>query len=792
MTGDFTRTTFRATNHYSKVRAQQGRVVLDAEMNEQADIAAHTGRRTSADVIGATGAPFHEPSVFRHFQIRPDQSGKDLLIAPGRIYVNGLLCENDTEGLTFLAQPDLPGAVLPAANGFYAVYLDVWERHVSANEQLADGFPSIREAALGGADSASRVRVVWQVRLQQVTSNACTAFTPPAAPTGKLRANEVKGTPAANDCLVPTSGGYRRLENQLYRVEVHAAGGSPTFKWSRDNASLSSKVKSSDQAAGVIDVVDAGRDEVTGFAGAKYVELLDETRTLNGLAGVLLEVDTVTGTTIRVKNPSNSSLALGPNAILRRWDGIGTIAANAPAELEDGVQIEFDGGTFAVGDHWAFPARTLTGKVEWPRTSTGDSIFELRHGTVHHHAPLAVVSFTGGTFSAAVQDCRKLFPPLTAIKASDVSYDPAQCANLLGVKTVQQALDRLCQSTGGDEPGIHIKGVFVASGNPLVNDAFVTPGDILKGIRIDCDERLFEGSVVNKHGFPNPICSVTVDVPWPLDGPSRQFWGVDAGAIIGYQPIVLGGEVVARENTITWTPLAPAQKWLSDRLLQMFTEMTGEQNPRVLVRLALRGNFIWGPEADPKFYLDGEGSGVPGGDHVDVRMPSGDGRHGGTFEMWCWLARATTRTPGIGVIPNRASRFFASTAAAGPLGIQAVQLAVDRSSADLRAVLPAGYQVDTSQRFNANEAATLARQTGVQALTSLTSDRFPRVGMLLAAQLQRSFRFAVTSEVLADAALLERVKAGMAAGAAPDFVVGDDALLVRLQRMGYTTELVRL
>ena len=55
-------------------------------------------------------------------------------------------------------------------------------------------------------------------------------------------------------------------------------------------------------------------------------------------------------------------------------------------ELEDGVQIEFDGGTFAVGDYWLIPARTLTGRVEWPRTGTATSVFEAPHGTVHHYA----------------------------------------------------------------------------------------------------------------------------------------------------------------------------------------------------------------------------------------------------------------------------------------------------------------------------------------------------------------------------------------------------------------------
>ena len=117
MTGDFTRSTFRAGNHYSKVRAQQGRAVLDAELNEQADITSHVERTTTRDVVGISGAPYHDPTTFLNFKVGVSQSGKDLRIAPGRIHVNGVLCENDTDTLTYLTQPDLPGAALPGTAG---------------------------------------------------------------------------------------------------------------------------------------------------------------------------------------------------------------------------------------------------------------------------------------------------------------------------------------------------------------------------------------------------------------------------------------------------------------------------------------------------------------------------------------------------------------------------------------------------------------------------------------------------------------------------------------------------
>jgi hypothetical protein len=55
MKGDFTRTTFRADKHYRSVRMQQGRVQLDADSNEQADIDAHRADTHAADVVGPSG-----------------------------------------------------------------------------------------------------------------------------------------------------------------------------------------------------------------------------------------------------------------------------------------------------------------------------------------------------------------------------------------------------------------------------------------------------------------------------------------------------------------------------------------------------------------------------------------------------------------------------------------------------------------------------------------------------------------------------------------------------------------
>jgi hypothetical protein len=651
MKGDFSRSTHRPTNHYSAVRLQQGRVLVDAEWNEQADIAGHLTRSTTSDVVGASGTPKSPAGAFEHFMVAVDDGGKDLRIAPGRIYVDGILCENDeAAGVLYSGQADLPGAPAPPADGNYAVYLDVWERHLTAVDQYGATFPSLLEPALQGPDTATRTRVVWQVKLAPVQSKTCAAFSAPAPPTGRLRAQEIQSTTPGDDCSVPSGGGYRRLENQLYRVEVHAVEqGTPVLKWSRDNGSVASKVKAVDATALTIAVEDEGRDELLGFGGARWVELTDEERILRGEPGALFEVDTVTGASVVVKNPSGLSFATGTNLTLRRWDGRLTLAANTPTELEDGVQVEIDGGSFTSGDYWTIPARTLTGKVEWPRDQATPPapVFELRHGTAHHYCLLSVVEVGGGTFSAPL-DCRPLFPPLTGITATDVGYDPATCANLAGATTVQAAIDILCQSGGGeDQPAIHVQQVTLLSGNkPLVNDSLVTPEELAGGIWISCDRELFQDSVRNANGPPNPVCLVTLDLPWPTNDVDRGIWlpanQFGANGFIGFVTLTLAADVTADNKEIIWNPSnqAPShvQAWLEQRVLDVVRNRTDGGVRRLLCRLTLKGNYIWGP-TDPELYLDGDAFGIPGGDHVDVLLPSGNGRRGGDFEMWFWLGR---------------------------------------------------------------------------------------------------------------------------------------------------------
>ena len=89
---------------------------------------------------------------------------ENLTISPGRIYVDGILCENFKDTDNYITnQDDLPDYKLLEDQGVYLAYLDVWQRHITYIED-----PQIREVALGGPDTATRTKTVWQVKLEKL------------------------------------------------------------------------------------------------------------------------------------------------------------------------------------------------------------------------------------------------------------------------------------------------------------------------------------------------------------------------------------------------------------------------------------------------------------------------------------------------------------------------------------------------------------------------------------------------------------------------------------------------
>ena len=514
MKGDFTRDTHRPVRRYASVRMQQGRVQIDADWNEQADIQDDLRETALTDVIGRCGCPRNDGG----FAIGLLPGGDDLTISAGRYYVDGILCRSgsgeaaavesfadaqtvvvadlaldgrvlaaeqwvevytrETEAagtpgtfarvaavdadarevaldadvsahqtgdaprlrraLTFLTQPDLPDAApeLPEdadpdePEGVYLAYLDVWKRHVTALED-----PAIREVALGGPDTATRLQTIHQVRLLRVAGRdetptcaepgeAWAAAT--ARPTGRLRARTRPGDDGG-PCVVPSGSGYTRLENQLYRVEVHRGGelGTATCKWSRDNGTVVSAWL--EQDGDVLRVASAGRDDVLAFHNDRWVELTDDDRELRGEPGLLVRVQTVDGDTLDV-DPGGQVVDLasfGRNPKVRAWDSDGELDVEQPAAedgylpLEGGIEVRFEAGTYRSGDYWLIPARAfvgeLAGDIEWPRDDAGQPVARRPDGVDHHYCKLALVRRGGEGFDEVLVSCRTCFPPLTEL-----------------------------------------------------------------------------------------------------------------------------------------------------------------------------------------------------------------------------------------------------------------------------------------------------------------------------------------------------------------------------------------
>lgn len=467
MKGDFSRRTFDKEKHYSSVLMQQGRVQVDSDWNEQQAIHQYRHETQTGDAIGRCGAPKNEHDG--GFEIEATLDGSDLRISEGRIYVDGILCENDRDNATLSKQDDLPmkeedlaGLALPLAAGRYLVYLGVWQRHITAIDD-----PDIREKALGGPDTATRVKTVWQVKLHPVESDAeCStlgSWKPDATGSGKLSVQTVSTGTDIGHCVLPPTAGFSRLENQLYRVEIHRGTDpndptvKPTFKWSRDNGSVvTSIIPVNGQAIDgqTIRVHDMGRDEVIGFAHDQWVEILDDRMELADQRGHLVQIDTVNPATREITIKTATPLPVideTRHPKLRRWDQSGATATADGVEittdempLEGGIEVQFSGGTYRSGDYWLIPARaaisTETGSIEWEG-------LQSPHGIHHHYCPLALVDFDGSKFSLN-SDCRHLFPPLTDITAGDVRFDNNIC-QLPNAETVQDALNGLCQQRGG-------------------------------------------------------------------------------------------------------------------------------------------------------------------------------------------------------------------------------------------------------------------------------------------------------------------------------------------------------
>lgn len=410
MYGDYSRFNFNRANHYTAVWSQQGRMLVDSDFNEQTAIMLDWMRTLAIDFIGPAGGHIENAGFDVTVQ------GNDLILSPGHYYVFGIRCEvPPVEGggqpTTYRLLETQPKDLPPQP---YLVYLTVWERSVNS---LRD--PDLLEPALGpmSPDTTTRTQVAWSLGF---------ASPPQPSPTGEdpvdtlFRIMNNPLQPNINDpqqpaprLLASLDGSFSGLENQLYRVEIHCGseqsgdGQGPTFKWSRDNAS----VEFAFDGYGV-ETLNGTTRSVVSLSGSTSagrpqlevgdcVEVIDKSWKPFGAADPLLTVvgvDRLAGT-VTLEGAINESTDLP--AVLRRWDGGSgdgisvTPAAGDPViALENGIQVEFStaGAFYQRGDYWLIPARAATATIYGPAIVDPGA---PPYGPARHYAPLAQIDSTG-------------------------------------------------------------------------------------------------------------------------------------------------------------------------------------------------------------------------------------------------------------------------------------------------------------------------------------------------------------------------------------------------------------
>ena len=259
-------------------------------------------------------------------------------------------------------------------------------------------------------------------------------------------------TATSDDCgcqPIP-SAGYQGLENQLYRVEIHHAGTleTATYKWSRENGSVVARV--TDLNGAKVTVSSLGPDANLGYQSGQWVELSDDRdqfAVTPNRPGNLYQILSVQHSLLQVTlTTAVTGIDTARNARMRRWDQSGATANSnglplsaTATQLENGIEVTFHKGHYIAGDYWTIPARTASGEIEWPPCGGDNTFFQPANFIKIYAAPLACIRLRDGDFSVELQrildranltdadlqiaferlflvdDCRLLFPPLTAL-----------------------------------------------------------------------------------------------------------------------------------------------------------------------------------------------------------------------------------------------------------------------------------------------------------------------------------------------------------------------------------------
>jgi hypothetical protein len=436
MGADISRETYDAAQYYRRVVVQQGRVTVDPDLNEAQEILSEETRKDALDMVGPAGTPDDGYRVGVPATLPAGWKPFDFTVQKGTMYLAGLRVRLP-ETITYSAQTDwLHVPALPTkAPANELIVQRVREHEVGAVEDHA-----LREVALGGPDTAQRVRLIQHIERYATTSADCAGALAEVAkdhwpglqvvgPTGRLEPTArllvtLKNVNKQPDPCEPASqGGYLGADNQLIRVQVSKKG----LLWGFDNASFLYRVDVATTAAGTTVVLKARPVDAFHQPRANQaVELLRSTAQLHNGAYVAASTGEVR-TPSTPYDPDKQSLTLTPAlpaeyqtgdklppVFLRVWEQELPLTSGTPIDLgTTGVQVTLTGGPFAVGSFWLIAVRPSTPVAVYPgRYLDGP---QPPDGPRQWVCPLALLGWNAQGGITSFHDCRNPFGNLVTL-----------------------------------------------------------------------------------------------------------------------------------------------------------------------------------------------------------------------------------------------------------------------------------------------------------------------------------------------------------------------------------------
>ncbi len=499
-------------------------MITDADQREGAAIML----RNSVDVANTairTGVPKTDGALAWSVHDAPSRHKHIEALQPGRVVAEGhvgevRLDDPDTAlvhpaGLDILQrQADLLEAnPLVDEDGPYAVYADVWHRHVGAAEDAR-----LVDPAFLAAVTSTRTERVAQIKFIALDTDDIDEDLAPRVENeglpryGDFRLlavdfeSEIVAPDICDPCAATLDDPNLDAGNDLFRLEIHeSAYNSPvldrspvvpadpdgtriTLKWSRDNGSL--EVEAASVAALLDDDnFDGAVFELTRVAGEQRMglytlDMSDRIATLHDRASIQAAAD-----------------AAPAGSIVRVWDGavsidlgvanldplpVGELSAEGTIDTSDPwvLNLTLGGLTLTleadvVGDQpFILPGDAWIVEIREYATDAGDKlIWEPAPIEIEHYYTFLGVILDGEFRNTEPTDLSaRSFPALTELDAIDVEYDN----EISGADawTVQGALDLLFARPGGGgddcqckvciEPGIDLEAQLRAIADELV------------------------------------------------------------------------------------------------------------------------------------------------------------------------------------------------------------------------------------------------------------------------------------------------------------------------------------